>query len=492
MSGKEDDIGVPDAAIGIVCQKSTLPAGHTENAVRAQERTQEDFIMRCGGKAERNDPVNAALAEWRKKAANVLVLASAMAYLPAVMLVIGGVGPAAAMTVKSAVLVCYVIILADTFLNRADYRIRAWSLLAAGYLAAIVGNVIFPQGPFLRVLPVVLPVLTMVFFGAGAGRGAALCSMTILLVGPFLGTVSGLVRILSSDAAPTPISSLPVLFTQSAGLTAVLVSLMLLLDHYHQFLLQSLGQLGQEAARRREAYQDLEREMEERKRLELEVAQAADVERRRLGGEIHDGICQQIAGALLRCEALARRLDRDESLPVMELRALGDLLDESMKEARDVARGLCPLEDDPGALAGALAQLASRTWKSSGIPCRFEAVGDVRIRETFTAHHLYRIAQEAVNNALHHARAGNIAISLQRLGDEVLLQVEDDGCGLPEELPPGGLGLRNMAHRAHFLESDLNVTTAPGGGTRVWCRVPCPAPGPSETYRQRKEVTEYA
>ena len=352
---------------------------------------------------QKNDPVNAALAEWRKKAANVLVLASAMAYLPAVMLVIGGVGPAAAATVKSAVLVCYVIILADTFLNRADYRIRAWSLLAAGYLAALVGNVIFAQGPFLRVLPVVLPVLTMVFFGAGAGRSAALCSMTILLVGPFLGTVPGLVRILSSDATPTPVSSLPVLFTQSAGLTAVLVSLMLLLDHYHQFLLQSLGQLGQEAARRREAYQDLEREMEERKRLELEVAQAADVERRRLGGEIHDGICQQIAGALLRCEALARRLDREESLPVAELRALGGLLDESMNEAR-MSPGLCPLEDDPDALAGAL-DSRHADLEIFGDTLSFRRRRGCRLRETFTAHHLYRIAQEAVNNAVRHARA---------------------------------------------------------------------------------------
>lgn len=450
--------------------------------------------MLCGEEAKMSDPVIGALALWRKKAANVLVLASAMAYLPAVMLVMGGVDPDATTLVKAVVLLCYVVVLIDTFLNRADYRIRAWFLLASGYIAAVVGNVVFPQGPFLRVLPVVLPVLAMVFFGASAGRGAALFSMAILLFGPFLGVIPVVVNLLASDAQTTEMADLPVLFTQSAGLTAALVSLMLLLDRFHEFLLQSLEQLGREAAWRHEAYHDLKREMEERKRLELEVAQVADVERRRVGAEIHDGICQQITGALLHCEALARRVDRKESLTAAELRTLGGLLDESMNEARDIARGLCPLEDDPGALAGALAQLAMRTWKTSGIPCRFEGTGDIRIQESFAAHHLYRIAQEAVNNAVRHARATNITIELQRLDDGLLLQVVDDGRGLPEVLPPGGLGLRNMAHRARFLASDLDVTTAPGGGTRVWCRVPCPgpAPVPSETHRQQEEVAEHA
>jgi signal transduction histidine kinase len=174
---------------------------------------------------------------------------------------------------------------------------------------------------------------------------------------------------------------------------ASLFAVMILLDRFHRLLLDALSQ-GIAAQRK------VEREMRERQRLEPELAAIGDGERRRLGQELHDGVCQQVTAALLCCQAMERRLERGGVLSGADFSPLSSLLAETIDDAHNVARGLCPLEPDPDALAPALRALTKRTQEMAGVRCEFRATADVRVHDPEAAQHLYRIGQEALSNAV--------------------------------------------------------------------------------------------
>lgn len=415
-----------------------------------------------------NASVEATLVIWRRNAFNVLMVAASVVYLPAVVILVVGKGPLVAAPAKAIVLAGYAIILLDTLLWRADYRARMWVNLATGYLLAIVGGIAVPQGPVMRSLPVIIPLTAMVIFGKRVGRAATGISILVLLLAPPIGTLPALDGILTTEQVRA--STLPyVVWFQGIAMTAILLEAIVLLDRFHDMLVRSLTE-------RTAAYEELRVEMRERQRLEAEVGRVADEERRRLGHEIHDGVCQQLAAALLRSEALTRWLDPAQSSGLEELSDLSALLEDAIDEARAVAHGLCPLDSDPEALAAALQVLARRVQEASGIACTLEMAGDVSIRDSVVANHLYRIAQEGIANAVKHAHARGIHLVLRGDEDGLLLVVEDDGDGLPEKETHTGMGLRTMVYRAHSIKGDLTVTPGATCGTRVSCRVPR-APG---------------
>jgi two-component system CheB/CheR fusion protein len=245
---------------------------------------------------------------------------------------------------------------------------------------------------------------------------------------------------------------------QAAVLASILALVWILLDRFHRFL---LGALAAQC-----------REMRERQRLEREIAGLGDRERRRLGQDLHDGVCQQVTAALLRCQALERRLERGGSVSGTDFAPLSSLLADTIDEAHNIARGLCPLEPDPEALAPALRALTKRMQKVVAVRCECVTAGDVRVTDPEVAQHLYRIAQEALSNAVRHAKASRISLEFRGTDSEFTLQVEDDGVGLPAASPAGGMGLRTMTYRAQILGGQLTVEPAPGGGTLVTCRVP--------------------
>jgi signal transduction histidine kinase len=423
------------------------------------------------GAIPEDSAVEVAAREWRRKAVHVFSSASAVAYLPPAALMVAGQSPPYGWPAHVIVVVGYLCFAFCALMHRTSHRTRAWVLLAGGYVTALIHLITIPQSPFGLALPVMLPILAIVFLGTRAGQAATGVSIGILLIGPLLQRMPGLVEMLTLEPArePTP---LYVVLHQGLSMIALLVGQMILLDRFHDFLMRSLADLQRESGERAVAYSTLQREMLERRRLENEVARAGDEERRRLGIDIHDGVCQQLTGALLRCEAMARRRERGEPLASEEFAAVSSLLEEAIDEAHAVAKGLYPLEPDAGALAAALRMLAKRTQGATGVPCRFTATGDVSVPDPETAQHLYRIAQEAVSNAARHAHARRIAVELHGGDDGLLLQVEDDGDGLPVDVPSAGMGLRTMAYRARLLDGQFTVTPAGTGGTRVSCRVP--------------------
>jgi signal transduction histidine kinase len=296
-------------------------------------------------------------------------------------------------------------------------------------------------------------------------------SAVILVSAPFVRVLPGVAGALIVDATPPAVPVVIVSF-QTAGLGAFLAMLIVLLDRFHRFLMRTL-------AAQYEAKADLRREALERHRLEREIAAIGDEERRRLGRDLHDGVCQELTAALLRWQTLQRSLRDGAPVSAAESERLTSLLTEAIDEAHNIALGLCPVEPEPDALEPALRALTRRTQETADVHCEFLATGDVRVPDSEMAQHLYRIAQEALSNAVRHAHATRIAMELRGNTGELALQVEDDGVGLPPDRRGDGMGLRTMDYRARILGGRLTVAPAPRGGTRVACSVPRPAPFPA-------------
>jgi len=215
-------------------------------------------------------------------------------------------------------------------------------------------------------------------------------------------------------------------------------------------------------------------DISERKALEREIIDASTMEQERIGRDIHDGIGQQLtalamlAGSVQHKLATAGRSDEAE-----EVQGLVGHLQDALAQARALARGLSPVEIDPDGLSDALSELADGVHNTSEVDCRFVGTDSVKVADNTLAVHLYRIAQEAVHNALRHGQPQEIEIRLSNDGQGLALSVQDDGTGMePADERPGRLGLQIMRYRASIIGGTLTVGYVPGGGTRVCCRIP--------------------
>ena len=212
------------------------------------------------------------------------------------------------------------------------------------------------------------------------------------------------------------------------------------------------------------------------KRLEMEVLEIVDREKERLGRELHDGLCQSLAGIAALSATLSKKLaassDPDASAAAAEIT---QLLKDTIVQARDLARGLGPADLNAAGLCGALEGLALNVEHMFRVSCAFECERLVPGLSRETEAHLFRIAQEAVNNAVSHGKANRIEINLSSTDGNGLLNVRDDGVGLPVEARgPNGIGLHTMAHRARLIGGSLEVRRLSRRGTVVTCTFPLP------------------
>jgi signal transduction histidine kinase len=211
----------------------------------------------------------------------------------------------------------------------------------------------------------------------------------------------------------------------------------------------------------------------ERVRLEREVFETTERERRRIGRDLHDSLGQQLTAASLATNGLVIALESAAPALVPQAANLGQQLRESIAQVRVLSHGLSPVALEEEGLMHSLHELAEATARSTGVRCTFECPQPVRVPDVALAGHLYRIAQEAVNNALKHAAPHEIRIGLGPHEDRLMLEVEDDGEGLPETLAAGGgIGLRVMRHRALLIGGIFEIGSSPAGGTRLACIVP--------------------
>jgi PAS domain S-box-containing protein len=210
----------------------------------------------------------------------------------------------------------------------------------------------------------------------------------------------------------------------------------------------------------------------ERRMLEEKVLDISDRERRNIGHDLHDDLGQQLTGIALLGRALQERLSVQSS---PEIEAMAELLrhvDSALVHVRELARGLESTPPRPEGLLEALSGLAAHVRSTSKVSCRLEADRRVLVQEPSVANHLYRIAQEAVHNAVRHGRPRNITITLTQGDSGLELAIADNGSGMLESPKKGaGMGLDIMRHRAELIHGTLTIASQSGKGSEVICRI---------------------
>jgi two-component system, chemotaxis family, CheB/CheR fusion protein len=211
------------------------------------------------------------------------------------------------------------------------------------------------------------------------------------------------------------------------------------------------------------------RDITDRKQMDREIAEAAAQEQQRIGQELHDSVGQELTALGLlsesMVESLTDRSDPDAKLATKITGGLRRVLD----QVRAITQGLVPVEVDGAGLMAALTDLALKVSEHPSVECAFECAQPVAIDDNQVATQLFRIAQEAVTNALKHGRPHQIRIELAEIDGHIVLTVRDDGTGLAESATTGGMGLKIMRYRAGLINATLTIDPGPEGGTVVVC-----------------------
>lgn len=223
----------------------------------------------------------------------------------------------------------------------------------------------------------------------------------------------------------------------------------------------------------RKIFTGIIRDITDRRNLEQRLLEISDEERRRIGQDLHDGLGQMLTGIGLISQNLTRRLDAEDHHAAGDMAEITEMVKEADQYARALARGLVPVELESNGLSAALQRLAKNAERLFSVRCSFEQIGDALMSNNTAAVHFYRIAQEAVSNAVKHGKASNIHIMLATGESQVRLRVTDDGVGFPEELArERGMGVNIMHYRARIIGGTLDIRRDPGGGTVVTCTMP--------------------
>lgn len=410
------------------------------------------------------DEVDGAVRDWRTAAVNVITAVIAIGGLPLAVTVVMEQYLALTRPAIWITVLVYLAALVAAVARRWSSLRRMTILITAVYALAamqLLLNGLVGDG---RIVLLLLPLLALILLGTRAGWIAAGVTTFLLSLFTFLAARGALTnwRLIRDNSVDPRFWLL-----QSLLLLSALIPLMILLTDL--LALQMKTMRAEREARRR-----LEEESAMRQRLEYEIMRVGEEERCRLGSELHDGLCQHLTAALLHCTAVENQLKSQQSPTAGPVNRIRAMIEESIGMAYDVAKGLCPVDMNSESLASALQALARRTRETAGIRCDCRSEG-ASPRQPRDLVHLYRIAQEAVANAVKHGHCRQVDIELVESPEAIVLRVRDDGIGAASPDTPkqtGGLGTRIMTYRAGVVGGTLTVEHPPEGGTRVTCRVP--------------------
>jgi signal transduction histidine kinase len=213
--------------------------------------------------------------------------------------------------------------------------------------------------------------------------------------------------------------------------------------------------------------------LEERRQLEEDLVAVSEHEQQRIGQDLHDGLCQHLAAIGLAARSLADDLHAEGSRSVQDAELIQQSIQQAVTEARGMARGIFPVHVDRHGLAVALSEMARSTSRLTGVQIDVEEDGEVQISPPEAAMHLYRIAQEAVANAVRHGGAQKVRIRLESTSDSIVLSISDDGIGFPlHPRKEAGMGLRTMRYRAQIIGASLTMSGPDPRGATLRCVVP--------------------
>lgn len=216
------------------------------------------------------------------------------------------------------------------------------------------------------------------------------------------------------------------------------------------------------------------RDVSEQKWLEKQVLEIRDQEQQRIGQDLHDGLCQQLAGIELICQTLEEELLDEAPSLAGRAREIGRHVRNAITQTRSLSRGLSPVNLDTDSFHFALKELGTQVETLFRVECEVQTDQKIQIRDKSVATHLYRITQEAINNAIRHGKATKLTIRLEAPGSQAVLAICDNGCGMPPRAKKKrGMGLQIMRYRADIIEGELDIWSGKKG-TEVRCKFPFP------------------
>jgi PAS domain S-box-containing protein len=217
----------------------------------------------------------------------------------------------------------------------------------------------------------------------------------------------------------------------------------------------------------------LQTALAERRRLENELLEITDKERRRIGLNLHDDLGQKLTGIALMSKGLQVQLARNGLEGAAEAARIHALIQETMTQARELSHDLVTLDLQEKDLVSAMEGMVSHVKRTFNISCRFECKTTAPALEANVVGQLYKITQEAVTNAIKHAKARHVEIHLANGGNHLLLSIRNDGAPFPSVVNANaGLGLRIMSYRAHLIGASLEVKPGEREGAVVTCALP--------------------
>lgn len=232
-------------------------------------------------------------------------------------------------------------------------------------------------------------------------------------------------------------------------------------DHLEELVAHRTAQL-------QEVNAELLRESARRRRAQLEILDICNNEQRRIGQDLHDSVCQEMAGIAYLAGSLERNLAAKGFPDAALARQIASLLRESVSHTRRVAKGLSPVGLEADGLVQALETIAADTLKFFNVECRVTCAGSGVVHDNGVAIHLFHIAREAIHNAIRHGKATGIDIQFTTEDGTGSLVIRDNGIGFsPSQPSVGGMGMHTMMYRAELIEGELNVQSTITGGTTI-------------------------
>ncbi|MBZ0105595.1 MAG: HAMP domain-containing protein [Sulfuricella denitrificans] len=203
--------------------------------------------------------------------------------------------------------------------------------------------------------------------------------------------------------------------------------------------------------------------------LEKKIMEISEREREQIGHELHDGLGQQLTGIAFMSKALSKKLASQNLKEAADATQIVTLINQAISETRQLARGLQPVEVEEHGLMSALEELARNIEKIYSIDCKLVANTPVALQDNAIANHLYRIAQEASNNAVRHGHATNISIELSAQQGRIQIAIRDNGTGFESDriAASDGMGFQIMHYRASMIGAKLEIESTPDSGTLI-------------------------
>lgn len=224
--------------------------------------------------------------------------------------------------------------------------------------------------------------------------------------------------------------------------------------------------------------------------LEHEIVRVSEREQMRIGQDLHDGLCQQLAAIDCAAACLRADLETQDRPEASAAEAIQKMLKDAVLEARSLARGISPVHADAEDLPAVMEELTASANLADGIEATFTQEGTEPSLPPQTSLHVYRIAQEAVRNAIKHAGCSRIDIRLRQTAETLEVSVMDDGKGFVEKTNVKGMGVGTMRYRARLIGAELIMERPESGGTKVRCVLPLKGMPNGEEFPLEEELED--